>query len=83
VLIQGNRLQKGKLAGNTGTAIPIGEEGVKNPTSELVFRDNSFVSDLPNETVFVRNQTTTPAMLSGNHLDGHIIPLVGPGEVSQ
>jgi len=82
VLIQGNRLQKGKMAENTGTAIPIGEEGVKNPTQELVIRDNTFVSDLPNETVFVRNQTTAPAMLSGNRLQGRITPLLGPGSVS-
>jgi hypothetical protein len=62
--------------------VPIGEEGVTNPTNELVIRDNTFVSDLPNETVFVRNGTTTPAMLSGNHLQGRITPLTGPGTVS-
>jgi Right handed beta helix region len=82
VLIQGNRLQKGKLAENRGTAVPIGEEGVKNPTHELIIRDNSFVSDLPEQTVFVRNATSTPAALSGNHLQGHVTPLVGPGTVS-
>jgi parallel beta helix pectate lyase-like protein len=82
VLIQGNRLQKGKMSENTGTAVPIGEEGVTNPTNELVIRDNTFVSDLPNETVFVRNGTTTPAMLSGNHLQGRITPLTGPGSVT-
>jgi hypothetical protein len=82
VLIQGNRLQKGRMAENSGTAVPIGEEGVKNPTHELVIHDNRFVSDLPNETVFVRNQTATPAVLSGNHLQGRIKPLLGPGDVS-
>jgi hypothetical protein len=81
VLIQGNRLQKGKMAENTGTAVPIGEEGATNPTQQLIIRDNTFVSDLPEPTVFVRNATTTPAMLSGNHLHGHITPLVGPGTV--
>jgi nitrous oxidase accessory protein NosD len=83
VLIQGNRLQKGRMAENTGTAVPIGEEGVKNATHELVIRDNTFVSDLPGTTVFVRNRTQTPATLSGNHLQGNITPLVGPGTVSQ
>ena len=82
VLIQGNRLQKGKKSDNTGTAVPIGEEGVKNATNELVIRDNTFISDLPGTTVFVRNLTTTPAMLSGNHLQGQITALVGPGNVS-
>lgn len=82
LLMQGNRLQKGKMAENTGTAVPIGEEGVKNPTHDLIFRDNNFTSDLPAQTVFVRNQTKTPAMLSGNHLQGRITALVGPGTVS-
>ena len=82
LLMQGNRLQKGKMAENTGTAVPIGEEGVKNPTHDLIIRDNNFTSDLPAPTVFVRNRTTTPAMLSGNHLQGRVTALVGPGTVS-
>ena len=82
LLMQGNRLQKGKMAENTGTAVPIGEEGVKNPTHDLIIRDNNFTSDLPEPTVFVRNRTTTPAMLSGNHLQGRVTALVGPGTVS-
>jgi parallel beta helix pectate lyase-like protein len=82
VLIQGNRLQKGKMTENTGTAVPIGEEGVRNPTHELTIRDNDFTSDLPGTTVFVRNGTETPATLSGNHLQGLVTPLVGPGTVS-
>ena len=82
LLMQGNRLGKGKLAENTGTAVPIGEEGVRNPTHELTIRDNEFTSELPGTTVFVRNRTDTPATLSGNHLQGHVTPLVGPGTVS-
>jgi hypothetical protein len=82
LLMQGNRLQKGKMAENTGTAVPIGEEGVSNPTHELTIRDNDFTSDLPGTTVFVRNRTDTPATLSGNHLHGLVTPLVGPGTVS-
>ena len=82
LLMQGNRLQKGKLSENNGTAVSIGAEGVKNPTHELIVRDNDFTSDLPVPTVFVRNRTTTPAMLSGNHLHGTVTPLVGPGTVS-
>ena len=56
LLMQGNRLRKGKMAENTGTAVPIGEEGVKNPTHDLIIRDNNFTSDLPAPTVFVRNR---------------------------
>ncbi|HME20330.1 MAG TPA: right-handed parallel beta-helix repeat-containing protein [Acetobacteraceae bacterium] len=82
VLMQGNRLQKGKLTENQGTAVPIGEEGVKNPTHELIIRDNDFTSDLPAPTVFVRNGTAVPATLSGNHLQSRITPLVGPGTVT-
>lgn len=82
VLIQGNRLQKGKMSENTGTAIPIGEEGARNPTHELIIRDNNFTSDLPASTVFVRNATKTPAALTGNHLQGRVTALVGPGTVS-
>ncbi len=83
LLMRGNRLQKGKLSENTGTAISIGAEGVKNPTHELIIRDNEFTSDLPAPTVFVHNRTTTPAILSGNHLQGRITPLVGPGTVTR
>ncbi len=82
VLIQGNRMQKGRRTENTRTAVRIGEEGVKNPTHELIVRDNSFVSNLAVPTVFVRNATPTPAVLSGNHLQGRVTPLVGPGTIS-
>jgi hypothetical protein len=70
------------MSENTGTAVPIGEEGVSNPTHELTIRDNEFTSDLPGTTVFVRNRTDTPATLSGNQLHGLVTPLVGPGTVS-
>ncbi len=70
------------MAENTGTAIPIGDEGARNPTHELIIRDNNFTSDLPAPTVFVRNATKTPATLTGNHLVGRITALVGPGSVS-
>ena len=82
LLMQGNRLQKGKLAENNTTAVSIGAEGVKNPTKELFVRGNDFTSDLTVPTVFVRNVTTTPAMLAGNHLHGTVTPLVGAGSVS-
>ncbi len=82
LLMQGNRLEKGPKSSNTGTAVSIGAEGVTHPTHALIIRNNSFTSDLPETTVFVRNLTTTPAVLSSNHLHGRVTPLVGPGTVS-
>jgi hypothetical protein len=82
LLMQGNRLEKGPKSSNTGTAVSIGAEGVTHPTHALIIRNNSFTSDLPETTVFVRNLTTTPAVLSGNHLHGRVTPLVGPGTVN-
>ena len=82
LLMQDNQMQKGRLSSNAGTAISIGAEGVTHPTHELIVRNNNFTSDLPESTAFVRNKTTTPALLSGNHLQGHVTPLVGPGSVS-
>ncbi len=80
-LIQHNTLRKGPNSANPEVAITIGEEGVKNDTSSIVVRDNSFASALPTPTVFVRNNTATPATLSGNRLEGQVTPLRGPGSV--
>jgi len=82
LLMQGNTLEKGPHSENDDTAVAIGAEGVKNPTHTLDIRDNSFTNDMSKPTNFVRNRTITPAMLSGNHLQGRITPLVGPGTVS-
>jgi hypothetical protein len=82
LLMQGNRLQEGRLSENSDTAVAIGFEGVTHPTQDLVIRDNDFTSDLPNLLSFVHNRTTTPALLSGNHLHSDVTPLIGPGTVS-
>ena len=82
LLMQGNTLEKGPHSENTDTAVSIGAEGVKNPTNSLVIRNNSFTNDMPTPTSFVHNRTATPAMLSGNHLQGRITPLIGPGTVN-
>jgi hypothetical protein len=80
VLIEGTTLAKGARSGNPSVAIPIGEEGVSNPTTRVEIRNNVFRSDLPRAVVFVRNFTATPAMLSGNRLSGNVVPLEGPGQ---
>ena len=81
LLVQANLLHKGRLSENTATAISIGVEGGIQPTDVLIIRDNRFVSDLPDPTLFVRNSTSTPATLTGNRLTGRVVPLDGPGTV--
>jgi hypothetical protein len=83
LLIQDNRLRKGRRSENLGTIVAIGFEGVKNQTRSLIIRDNTVVSDLPFPTVFVNNHTSTQAVLTGNHLHGQARPLEGPGSVSR
>ena len=81
LLIQGNRLQKGRQSANPNTVVAIGFEGVTNVTRSLIIRDNAVISDLPFPTLFVQNRTSTQAVLIGNHLHGQIKPLEGPGSV--
>jgi len=72
VLIQGNTMQKGALSENPRTAISIGAEGVKNPTGVLIVRDNVFHSDVPGQTVFVRDNTPVAVEMSGNTISGDV-----------
>ena len=82
VLIEGNRLEKGPKSQNRRNAIMIGEEGVTQPTKSLVVRDNTLVNDTGWPTVFVHNETATPAVLSGNVFKGGtVVALVGRGRV--
>jgi hypothetical protein len=78
VRIERNRMEKGAHSQNRTAAIAIGEEGVKNPTSTLVIRDNTFRNDMPVRIDFVRNSSTTPVDLSGNTLSGNVEPVVQP-----
>ncbi len=82
VLIEHNDLRKGARSSNAEVAISIGEEPGRNPAGRLDVRDNRFVSDLPNPTVFVRNSTPVAAALSGNVLGGKVVALTGPGSVA-
>jgi Right handed beta helix region len=82
LLMQGNRLRKGRHSDNARTVVAIGFEGVKNQTRSLIIRDNTVISDLPIPTVFVNNGTSTSAILTGNHLQGLVKPLEGPGSVN-
>ena len=82
VLIEGNRLEKGPKSQNRRNAIMIGEEGVTHPTKSLVVKDNTLVNDTGWPTVFVHNETATPAVLAGNAFKGGmVVALMGPGTV--
>ena len=74
-------LEKGAASDNPSTAISIGEEGVRYPTSVLIVQDNTFTSLLPTPTAFVRNGSAAPAVLFGNRLHGLVLPLEGLGGV--
>jgi Right handed beta helix region len=80
VVITGNLMHKGPKAENLGTAIHIAGEGAASGVAYRI-SDNRFRSDGPQEVAFVRNETVVPAALSGNRLEGDVIPLVGPGSV--
>jgi hypothetical protein len=76
--ITNTTMQKGPKATNHTTAITIGEEGVTNPTNQLLVTSNTFTNNGP-ATIFVINHTTTPAQLAGNQFLGNpITPLEGP-----
>jgi hypothetical protein len=76
VLIQGNTMEKGPHSENPAVVIAIGEEGVKNPTTTLIVRDNVFHSDVPTRTAFVRDSTFTAIELIGNKISGEVDSLV-------
>ena len=74
-------MEKGPKAQNHSTAISIGEQGPTHPTKQLLVTDNTFTNDGP-PTVFVTNDTKTPARLVGNTFLGNpVTPLKGPGTV--
>ena len=78
VRITGNRLEKGPLTQNPGTAIDIGEEGITHPTRHILVRGNVFRNDTGLRTVFVRNLTQAKAVLRGNRfLGAPVVALVG------
>jgi hypothetical protein len=72
VLIQGNVLEKGARTSNSGAAISIGIEGLKNATEVLIVRDNIFHSEVEGRTTFVRNSSEAKVDLSGNTITGDV-----------
>ena len=81
VLIEKNKMSKGRMSNNGGTAISIGAVGDTNPSGLIVVKDNNFVNQQERPTVFVRDFAATPARLSGNVLAGAVTALAGAGTV--
>jgi hypothetical protein len=81
LIMKNNTLEKGENSENHSTAISIGEEGVTQPTEEIVISGNKFTNDLNVTTIFVRNGTATEAVLTGNTLSKKVTALAGDGSV--
>jgi hypothetical protein len=81
LIVERNKMAKGKHSQNQGNTIMIGAEGVTQPTAEITIHDNNFTNDQDRSTTFVRNLTATPADLSGNVFKGQVVPLDGDGKV--
>lgn len=81
LIVERNKMEKGRLSQNQGNTIMIGSEGVTQPTAQITIRDNVFSNDENRPTTFVTNRTATPAELSGNVFKGQVRPLEGDGTV--
>lgn len=75
-----NIIEKGPKAENH-TVIVIGDEGVTQPTPEILIENNTLRNDGDYTAQFVVNDTATPAVLKGNKLSGSVRPLRGDGSV--
>lgn len=81
LLMRGNVLEKGPKSQNPPVAITIGEEDVTNPTHRIELRDNRLRNDQVQPTIFLRNVTNVPALLTGNTFAGPVVALDGPGVI--
>lgn len=81
VIVRDNKLEKGPKTENRTTAIAIGEEGVTQPTKEILIENNTLKNDGEYQTLFVWNLTATAAILRGNKLIGLVVAIKGDGEV--
>jgi hypothetical protein len=81
LVVRNNTMEKGPKAENHTAAIMIGDEGVDQPTREIIVENNTFNNDGDYRTYFVDNLTATEATLKGNKLSGPVEPLKGDGDV--
>jgi hypothetical protein len=54
LVMRNNVLEKGARTSNSSAAVVIGEEGVVQPSPELLISGNRFTNDQPRRTTFVR-----------------------------
>jgi hypothetical protein len=83
LLLTGSELRKGPETGNRSAAVVIGAEGASNPAAPIEITGNRMTNLLGQTTVFVRNRTTTQAVLARNTLAGPLVPLEGAGRVER
>jgi hypothetical protein len=81
LVARNNTLQKGPKSDNHTAAIMIGNEGVTQPTREILIENNTFTNDGTYDTVLLDNQTAQVAVLKGNKISGRAKPLRGDGAV--
>lgn len=81
LIVRDNVIEKGPKAENHSAIISIGEEGVNQPTPEILIENNKVRNDGDFTTTFVVNITATKAILKNNKLSGRIKPLRGDGVV--
>jgi hypothetical protein len=81
VVLRDNHIEKGPMSENHSAAFMIGEEGVTQPTPEIIVENNTFLVDGGYESYLVYNRTTTEAVLTGNTLQGNARALHGDGTV--
>lgn len=79
--LTGTELSKGPRTNNREATVVIGAEGATNPPAPIEISGNRMTNLLGRTTVFLRNRTTAPAMLTRNRLVGPVTPLEGPGRV--
>jgi hypothetical protein len=81
VVVRDNHIEKGPRSENHLAAIMIGEEGVSQPTPEIIVGHNTFRVDGSYDSYLVYNRTSTGAVLRGNTLQGNARALFGVGSV--
>ncbi len=82
VVVRGSHMEKGPKSENHTAFIMIGEEGITQPTREIVVEDNTATDDGTYPTVLVYNGTATEAVVKGNHLGKGVTALHGDGSAS-
>jgi len=81
LVARNNKLQKGPKAENHTAAIMVGDEGITQPTREILIENNTLQNDGDYNTVLLANMSAQEAVLRGNKLSGAATALRGDGTV--